>query len=80
MRFTIADYHRMVEVGILDEDDKVELLDGEIVFMAAMGYPHKSITDMLTMYFAPAGGGAVSSVGCRAASSCPRCRSRSRIF
>ena len=53
MRFTIADYHRMVEVGILDEDDKVELLDGEIVFMAAMGYPHKSITDMLNMYFAP---------------------------
>ena len=26
-RFTVAEYHRMGETGILDEDDRVELLD-----------------------------------------------------
>ena len=30
-RFTVEDYFRMGEVGILDEDDRVELLEGEIV-------------------------------------------------
>lgn len=29
--FTVADYHRLAEVGILGEDDRVELLDGQIV-------------------------------------------------
>jgi Uma2 family endonuclease len=38
--FTIHDYHRMVESGILDEDDRVELLDGEIVQMTAVGARH----------------------------------------
>jgi hypothetical protein len=33
-RFTIRDYHRMGEAGIFHEDDRVELLDGEIVEMA----------------------------------------------
>lgn len=26
-RFTVEEYHRMAEAGILDEDDRVELLD-----------------------------------------------------
>src|SRR4051794_32544531 len=31
-RFTVAEYHRLVEVGVLTEDDPVELLEGWIVF------------------------------------------------
>ena len=33
-RFTVHEYHRMGQVGILGEDDRLELLDGEIVEMA----------------------------------------------
>jgi hypothetical protein len=32
-RFTLDEYHRMGKVGILHEDDRVELIQGEIVQM-----------------------------------------------
>jgi len=38
--FTVADYHRMGEVGILREDDRVELIEGEIVAMPPIGSSH----------------------------------------
>jgi len=37
--WTVAEYHRLVDEGILD-DQPVELLDGEIVVMAPEGEPH----------------------------------------
>ena len=27
-RFTVAQYHKMIEAGVLTEDDRVELLEG----------------------------------------------------
>ena len=50
-RFTVEEYHRMGEVGILTADDRVELLDGEIVEMAPIGPRHASITDRLNRLF-----------------------------
>ena len=41
-RFTRAEYHRMTEVGILREDDRVELIRGEIVEMPHPGRRHKA--------------------------------------
>ncbi|MGQ0575968.1 MAG: Uma2 family endonuclease [Pseudonocardia sp.] len=47
-RFTVDEYERMVEVGILDADARVELLDGEIVEMSPIKPPHASTVDRMT--------------------------------
>ncbi len=39
-RFTVEEYHRMGETGIFGEDDRVELLEGEIVSMSPIDDPH----------------------------------------
>ena len=46
-RFTVHDYHRMGEAGILHEDDRVELIEGEIVEMAAIGTRHFTCVNAL---------------------------------
>ena len=50
-RFTIDEYHRMGDAGVLTEDDRVELLDGEIVRMSPIGTPHASTVARLTALF-----------------------------
>lgn len=47
-RFTVDEYHRMGEAGILSEDDRVELLAGEIVTMSPIGPLHAGTVDRLT--------------------------------
>ena len=39
-RFTIEEYHRLAELGFFHEDDRIELIRGEIIQMAAKGTPH----------------------------------------
>lgn len=53
-RFDVEQYHRMVETGILSEDDRVELIDGEIVDMTPVGGRHVRCVNRLTMVLAPA--------------------------
>jgi Uma2 family endonuclease len=48
-QFTIADYARMREVGILNEDDRVELLDGEVRPMSPIGPFHAALVNLLVV-------------------------------
>ena len=50
-RFTVLEYHQMGQVGILGEDDRLELLEGEIVEMAPIGSRHQAVVDRLTRLF-----------------------------
>ena len=46
-RLTIADYHRLLEGGIIPESHQTELIRGEIVEMSAKGSPHSVCTGLL---------------------------------
>ncbi|MEG5057946.1 Uma2 family endonuclease [Microcoleus sp. A2-C5] len=39
-RFTTEEYHRLTEMGFFAEDERVELINGELVKMAAKGTAH----------------------------------------
>ena len=47
-RFSVAEYRRMVHAGILKEDDRVELIEGEIVEMVPIGPRHAVCVDRLS--------------------------------
>jgi Uma2 family endonuclease len=51
-KFTVDDYARMAKAGILGEDDRVELLNGEIVKMAPIGSLHASCVKGINRLFA----------------------------
>lgn len=42
-QFTVDDFARMVEAGIFSEDDRVELIDGEVRIMSPTGARHAGI-------------------------------------
>jgi Uma2 family endonuclease len=44
-RWTVDDYHRMIASGVLTSDDRVELLDGQVIEMVPQDPPHASTTD-----------------------------------
>ncbi|MFV9506274.1 MAG: Uma2 family endonuclease [Oscillochloridaceae bacterium umkhey_bin13] len=46
-RFTVDDFARMREAGLLSEDDRIELLDGEIYVMSPVGPLHVAIVNKL---------------------------------
>ncbi|OUL37837.1 hypothetical protein BV372_00325 [Nostoc sp. T09] len=48
--WTVEEYHRMIDVGILTPDDKVELLDGRIIQMSPQTPPHAATTQRIDRY------------------------------
>jgi Uma2 family endonuclease len=47
-RFTVDEYYRMAEAGILEPGERVELIEGKIVAMAAIGSRHAGCVNSLT--------------------------------
>lgn len=41
-RFTLDEYHRLTEIGFFQEDERLELIAGEIIQMAAKGTAHET--------------------------------------
>ena len=50
-RFTSEEYHQMTEAGILGEDDRVELIEGEIVEMTPIGHRHAACVKRINQAF-----------------------------
>lgn len=50
-RLTVAEYHRLGEMGIFDEDSRVELIEGDLIAMPPIGEQHASKTRQLNRLF-----------------------------
>lgn len=48
--WTVDEYHRMAETGILGAEERVELIDGQIVPMSPKNPPHSAITQRASNY------------------------------
>lgn len=46
-KFTVGQYHQMIESGILTDRDHVELIQGEIIEMSPVGRHHAACVDRL---------------------------------
>jgi Uma2 family endonuclease len=52
-RFTSADYHRMLDLGIIDREERLELLDGYLVLKMSQAPPHRTAVTCLTYRLPP---------------------------
>jgi Uma2 family endonuclease len=50
-KFTVDEYEKLGELGILQPTERVELIDGLIVHMAPIGPDHQAITEFLVEEF-----------------------------
>jgi Uma2 family endonuclease len=46
-RFTVAEYHKLIDLGILTEDDNLELLEGYLVHKMTRKPPHDGTLDLI---------------------------------
>ena len=50
-RWTLDEFDRMIDLGLLRADDRVELIDGELVPMHSKGGRHEAVTTKLLNFF-----------------------------
>lgn len=49
--FNVDEYYRMIDAGILSEDDRVELIEGEVIKMSPIGKFHAACVKRLNELF-----------------------------
>lgn len=52
--FTVDEYYRMADAGILGPEERPELIEGEIIQMSGINQPHFSCVNRMNDLFTPA--------------------------
>ncbi len=50
-RFTVDEYHKLAQAGVLGEDDRIELIQGELIQMPPIGSVHAGLVGRLDRAF-----------------------------
>src|SRR3954451_24966564 len=48
-QFSVAEYHKLIDIGILTEDDNLELLEGYLVHKMSRNPPHDGTLQLLLL-------------------------------
>lgn len=51
LRFTVDDYYKMIELGMLKDCEKAEIIEGELIKKMLIGDRHAAVVDFLTRFF-----------------------------
>lgn len=51
LRFSVDDYHKMIELGMIDDYEKAEIIDGELVQKMTIGDAHAAAVNALNRFF-----------------------------
>jgi len=50
-RFTVDEYHKLAQAGVLGEDDRIELIEGDLIQMPPIGSVHAGLVARLDRAF-----------------------------
>ncbi|MGI8787492.1 MAG: Uma2 family endonuclease [Pyrinomonadaceae bacterium] len=51
LRFTVDEYYKMIELGMLKDYEKAEIIEGELIQKMTVGNRHAFIVDILNRFF-----------------------------
>ncbi len=51
LRFTVDEYYKMIELGLLKDYEKAEIIEGELIKKMTVGDKHAAVVNFLTKFF-----------------------------
>lgn len=51
LRFSVDEYYKMIELGLLKDYERAEIIEGELIKKMTVGNRHAFVVDVLTRYF-----------------------------
>lgn len=51
LRFSVDEYYKMIELGLIKDYEKAEIIDGELIQKMTIGDRHALVVDLLTEFF-----------------------------